>query len=97
MSTHSDYVVRELNNLIMAKALQQKGRTELLAEMGYTEEMQLDYKDVAVLFFEHSKNKVVVKPLPIDELGFSIAMIDDTIMKQNETAERLYAELTYSH
>ena len=97
ISTHSDYVVRELNNLIMAKALEQKDHTESLVEMGYTEEMRLDYKDVAVLFFEHFRNKVIVKPLPIDELGFSVSTIDDTIMKQNEAAERLYAELTYIH
>ena len=100
VSTHSDYVVRELNNLIMAKALQKNGCVDLLHEMQYEEGMLLDYKDVEVLFFEQIKNWVHVKSIPVDEVGFAVTTIDDTIMQQNERAERLYAaleSLTDSH
>lgn len=95
VSTHSDYIVRELNNLIMAEAIHRNGQADFVKELGYEDGMLLDYKDVSVLFFGYSsKNSVTVKPLPIDEAGFSVSTIDDTINRQNEIAERLYDTLT---
>lgn len=94
VSTHSDYIVRELNNLIMAHSLSVKGHTTLAKELGYDEEMLLAPNDTAVLFFEQNKkNMVQVKSLPIDETGFAVSTIDDTITNQNETAQALYIAL----
>lgn len=96
MSTHSDYVVRELNNLIMAGALQNEGKNELVEKLEYTKDMLLDFHDVEVLFFGLTRLKVIAKSVEIDRLGFAISSIDDTITKQNEASERLYAELVYT-
>lgn len=94
ISTHSDYIVREMNNLIMAEALKKKGNTELLNELALTEDMLLDYHDVAVLQFKQaSKSTVKVSSLPIDENGFAIDTIDETIERQNHHAELLYDAL----
>lgn len=94
VSTHSDYIVRELNNLIMAKALQKKGKLEPIQDLGYQENMLLDDNDVSVLFFEYSgKKSVKVTPIKVDEDGFSVSTIDSTINEQNEHAMALYDAL----
>ena len=94
VSTHSDYIVRELNNLIMAAAIRNKGEQGIADKFGYTDDMLLAHRDVSVLFFEQtSKQFVTVSKLPVEEDGFSVASIDDTITKQNEMAERLYDTL----
>lgn len=94
-STHSDYVARECNNLIMAKALEKEGRADLPQKLGYTAEMLLDHQDVEVLYFGQLRKNVFAKPVAVDRMGFAISSIDDTIAKQNEMSERLYAELAY--
>lgn len=91
ISTHSDYIVRELNNLIMAYAINQQGNSQLIKEQGYKSDMLLDHKSVDVLFFERKRSAVTVRPLPIDEKGFVIDTIDKTINEQNRVAEILYA------
>lgn len=92
VSTHSDYIIREINNLIMAGALSE--HNDLISELGYTKDMLLDYKNVNVLHFvKTGKNTVRVTPLTIDKEGFAIDSIDSTIDQQNIKSERLYAHL----
>lgn len=94
VSTHSDYIVREVNNLIMAGALRRKNSTSLIENLGYTNEMLLDYNDVNVLHFVKTGKTIVrVTSLPIDEEGFAIDSIDAAINQQNIRAEKLYAQL----
>lgn len=93
VSTHSDYIVREFNNLIMANSVMRKGRSVSLDEMGYSTDMLLDYNDINVVYFDRKKTTVTANPLPVDEMGFSIESIDETINQQNEVAENLYAAL----
>lgn len=93
VSTHSDYIVREFNNLIMANSVVRKGRSVSLADMGYSTDMLLDYNDINVVYFDRKNTEVTANPLPVDEMGFSIESIDETINQQNEVAENLYAAL----
>lgn len=95
VSTHSDYIVREINNLIMAGAISKRENNKsLLEEIGITQNMLLDFKDVSVLQFKKTgRTTVRVTPLDIDEEGFAVDSIDSTIKEQNITAERLYAQL----
>ncbi len=94
ISTHSDYIIREINNLIMAGALLKKGEDEIINEIGYTADMTLDYRVVSVLqFVKTGKNIVRVSNLEIDEEGFAIDSIDSAINDQNMMAERLYSQL----
>lgn len=96
VSTHSDYIVREINNLIMGSAIRKRGKDDgLLAEMGLTPDMLLDYNDISVLQFVKTGKAIVrVTPLAIDEEGFAIDSIDSAILSQNQKAERLYAQLS---
>ena len=94
VSTHSDYIIREVNNLIMAGVISKHNQMEFLNELGYQADMLLNYDDVAVLYFTKTgKNVVRVSPLPVDETGFAVESIDSAINDQNLNAERLYCRL----
>ena len=97
VSTHSDYIVREFNNLIMAGAIAAKGDMDFVTSLDYTEDMLIRQDDLAVLLFKLVKKKAVnAISLDIDDEGFAVESIDDTIQKQNITAEALYAKLLYA-
>ena len=97
VSTHSDYIVREFNNLIMAGAIATKGDMDFVTSLDYTEDMLIRQNDLAVLLFKLVKKKAVnAISLDIDDEGFAVESIDDTIQKQNITAETLYAKLLYA-
>ena len=95
LSTHSDYIVREINNLIMAGAISKRRDENVEADFGYTSEMLLDYNDVSVMQFKQTGKKIVrVAAIEVDEEGFAVDTIDTAIREQNVRAERLYAQLT---
>ena len=94
VSTHSDYIVREFNNLIMANAIVAKGDVESVTSLGYTTDMLIQKDALSVLLFKMVKRKVVnTVSIEIDDEGFAVESIDDTIQKQNIMAETLYAKL----
>lgn len=95
VSTHSDYIVREINNLIMAGAIKKRGLDDgLLKELHFSEEMLLDYNEVTVLQFVKTGKAIVrVSQLAIDEEGFAVDSIDSAIHDQNVKAGRLYYQL----
>ena len=94
ISTHSDYIVREFNNLIMAGAIAAKGDMKTVTSLGYTEDMLIKQNELSVLLFKLvRKNTVNTYSLEINDEGFAVESIDDTIQKQNFTAETLYATL----
>lgn len=94
VSTHSDYIIREFNNLIMAGAIAAKGDMESVTSLGYTQDMLIRQNEISVLLFKLIKKKAVnTVPLEIDDEGFAVESIDDTIQKQNIAAETLYAKL----
>ncbi len=85
MSTHSDYIIRELNHMIMLSKLS----PEAARELGYDPECALAPDDVGVyLFNDHTATLV-----PVTETGFSIQTIDDQINALNADAQRLYARI----
>lgn len=94
ISTHSDYIIRELNNLIMAAKINDK---EFVNDtIGYPSDVLINPQDVGAYFFEYrTKRKVSVSSLPVSEYGISIASIDSVIQKQNERADQLFFKLKY--
>lgn len=85
MSTHSDYILRELNHMIMLSKLS----PEAARELGYDPECALAPDDVGVYMF----NDHTATAVPVTETGFSIATIDAQINALNADAQRLYARL----
>jgi len=95
ISTHSDYIIRELNNLIMASSLK---RTEPITinSFTYSKEYFLDFNTVgAYLFnFKNSTSRnVTVSKIPISKSGFDVETIDNTIDELNEISEELFYAL----
>ena len=93
ISTHSDYIIREFNNLMMINELRGDMNKEL-NELGYSVEDKINYKDVNCYFFKFRKTKtrsVIVEKLKIGSQGVTVPTIDETIDSQN----KIYEELLY--
>lgn len=91
VSTHSDYMVREVNNLIMAGSLYHHD-AQLINEMGYKEEMLMNKETVVVKYFNYGKSKrfLDVVDVKVENDGFAVESIDNTINSQNRITETLY-------
>lgn len=91
ISTHSDYMIREVNNLIMAGSIYLKN-AELVKDLGYEKDMLLNKKDIAVKYFNYGKLKKMldVVDVKVDDDGFAIESIDNTINEQNRITEILF-------
>lgn len=88
ISTHSDYIIRELNNLIMLKSGGEKA--EYLAnKYGYEEKQLIDYKRVGAYLFNENKNTL----LEVTETGFEVSTIDAVINELNNASEEIYFTL----
>lgn len=97
VSTHSDYIVRELNNMMMARELKCVDDVTY-QKFGYQEDMLLDRHQVKVYSFEIGKDsQISVVPLETDRYGFSVGTIDQAIRQQNETTDTLHDILKYDY
>ena len=95
ISTHSDYIIRELNNLIMLNGVSGEISEDLI-RWGYTGDMRLSSNDVAAYLFNYDvKNQVEMTPLRVTDTGFEVSTIDATISQQNEISQTLYYQLRY--
>jgi predicted ATPase len=98
VSTHSDYIVRELNNLIMASTLDKKTLIENKLE-NYQNGYGINKADIGAYLFNYenpNSRKVNVKPIKIDKFGFEISTIDKTVDELNFNSNILY-NLTIDH
>lgn len=94
LNTHSDYIIRELNNLIMLSS--SKINKEIFDEWGYNESDKLYPKDVGAYLFdfdENDMNHVKVKSLAIEENGFEIETIEKAINTLSDRSLALYYQI----
>lgn len=92
INTHSDYILRELNSLIMLNAIDDTTRKKLK----YAEDERIDYRKVGVYEFNLeniSDHGVVVKEVPVSKTGFDSVLIDEVINKQMNTSQEIYLAL----
>ena len=97
ISTHSDYIIRELNNMIMLSA-NEPAMKKVAKEFGYHSDEKINYEDIGVYLF-HFKNKidkhVTVEEVEVAKNGFEIKTIEDTIKLLNERSEEIYYTMKY--
>jgi predicted ATPase len=106
ISTHSDYIMREMNNLIMV-ASQTDNIKKLAKEMGYKEQEYIKPEDIGVYYFAYNEEKnkngknndipnkqVAIRDIEITSSGFDIPSIDNTITQQNRNMYALYDQLS---
>lgn len=89
ITTHSDYIVKELNNCLM---LSQKieNKEELMKELGYQENEILRTEDVrAYIAYHLPEGGAGVQRIDMDKYGMLKSTFDDAIDKINETANKL--------
>jgi ABC-type cobalamin/Fe3+-siderophores transport system ATPase subunit len=86
MSTHSDYVIRELNHLLMLSRLPR----EEAADVGYDPGWALNPEEVGVYLFDHGR----IRPVEVGETGFSVETIDEEINRMQQISQRFYAKLS---
>lgn len=93
ISTHSDYIVRELNNLIMlGSGLKHKPdeTKELLENYHYKTNELLSKDRLGVYLFRVGQP---VAEIPIAESGFNVATIDEEARKLNQSSQDIYFTL----
>jgi len=86
VSTHSDYFIRELNNLIMLKK-DFSGAKELQNKYGYQDNELLDGKQMSAYLFDNNK----ITPMPLDEdEGVIAETFDSVINNLNKSSNEIY-------
>ena len=82
LSTHSDYIIKEFNNLIMLNKASETDRVEL----GYELETILAPEQVGAYLFSNN----TIEPIEVSETGLTIKTIDTTIDVLDNTMESIY-------
>lgn len=91
LSTHSDYMIAEFNNMCLVNKLRQSSDSKYVEEIGYSEGEYLNTNDMQALYFDDqaAKTQVKIKSLKITEQGIDVASIDNTLSALNERTNRL--------
>ena len=91
INTHSDYIIREINNLIMLDKYKDK---KLLKQYNYSEKEIINPSNTsAYLFNPISNNGVEIEYLEVSEDGFEVETIDSVINDLNIRSQELYYKL----
>jgi len=86
ISTHSDYVIREINNLIMLDA---DAKGDMRSKYGYRDDEVLSPKNVGAYIFDATTaREIQVKPT-----GIEVETIDREINRLNQISQDLYFSL----
>ena len=84
ITTHSDYIIKEINNLIMLNS-GFEDKEEILEEFGYRADDHLDPGVVRSYIAE----KETLTPCEIDEFGMAMSVFDETINSINRAASKI--------
>lgn len=95
ISTHSDYILREINNLIMLSSSDENIKS-IKEEHNFKDGEYINQKDINVHYFYYKlKTQASVDLIPVTEYGFEIPSIDAEIEKQNNLTNDLFYTLKY--
>lgn len=98
ISTHSDYIIREINNMVMMSNKNSAIVKEMVKKGKYLNDEYINPQDLGVYYFNYAtkRNKqVTVQKVNVEESGFSVPSIEKTIQEQNSIAEDLYYGIKY--
>ncbi len=97
ISTHSDYIIREFNNLIMISS-DNPNLSSVKEKSMYRDDEFLKIDDVGAYMFNYKNDKAKqtdVKAIKIDQYGFEVSTLDKTIEELNKRSDELYYTLKY--
>ncbi len=98
LSTHSDYILREFNNLIILSQKSNSSIVNVAKEYKYKEDEYIKADDICVYSFDYKTKRskqIVVEEVPVSDSGFDVKIMDDVINTQNNVAETLFYSLKY--
>ena len=85
LSTHSDYIIKEFNNLIMLNRASEAD----VAELGYDKQVILDKQKVGAYFFsDHT-----IEPIEVSDTGLTVKTIDASIDALDNMMESIYYKI----
>lgn len=91
VSTHSDYVIHEFNNMILLNGVSDENFTSLAKKWDYKQSNKLNSNSTQVLLFEAKKNgKIIAKDITVDKDGFAVTPIDNIIKQLNESSADIF-------
>ena len=99
-TTHSDYIVKEINNLVMLYCLESKHRVHTIAHMNksfnasYSSDMPIDPLSINCYTIIENKNGYTAKQNKIDCYGIDLELFDDEINNLSDISQILYNELS---
>lgn len=96
ISTHSDYIIREINNLIMFSNVDAK--EDFSSIYNYNKGEYINLNDVSAYFFNYKNERAKqteVTPIKIDKYGFEVETLDKTIDYLSEISNDLFFNLKY--
>jgi hypothetical protein len=88
ISTHSDYIIRELNNLIMLGQATDAAKA-LIDELGYDREAVLTGEQMGVYLV----NEGTCQNIPVEDTGFEISTIDQAAVDLNRDTQEIFLRL----
>lgn len=88
ITTHSDFILREINNLIMLSSAHDENGKEMEA-LGYEELDKLDLDQVSAYYAKNGG----LEPCVMDEFGIEMPVIDETTESLNRTGSKLAARI----
>ncbi len=89
ISTHSDYIIKELNLLIMLNNPDKPEAKKLQKKYGYQDNELLKPEEIGVYLFKDRHSEVV----PVSQEGFEIETIDKEINELNHAFKNIYFSL----
>ena len=99
ISTHSDYIVREINNLIMVSSTRNNVElADFANDFGYMNDEYLNLEDFNAYLFKYKNNnakQTEVFQIDCDENGFDVETLDKTIEDLNDRSNQLFYALKY--
>jgi len=89
LTTHSEIIIKEINNLIMLNSIPVGKRNKLFKKYKYEENELIDKKQVKVFV----TNENTIKPVNIENFGIQIDTLEEIITNQIECSEDIYFTL----
>jgi len=87
MTTHSDYIIRELNNMTMLNSLKSH-RKEMMLKHGYEADELLDYKLIGAYAFGGGMGEYPTR-LQVDPDGFAVPTLDHITSTLNLASDEI--------
>ncbi|ERJ26207.1 AAA family ATPase [Campylobacter concisus] len=96
ITTHSDYIVREISNCVMLGSLTDD-QIDKFKNKGYTKEYKINHQKVKAYLAENKKGKNILSSVDINERGIFMNTFDSPIDTQNENQSLIFAALLESN